>query len=310
MDHRKILLFLALAFSLSLLGLYLPNLFLEGEGLFRPFLQLILYSWGPAFATLVVQRLIYRQSMAGYGWNRKHFSLRWIAIAAGLPLVLVLGTLGTIVLLGNVAGLPGFGEVILAKVSHADWLGSHVNGQSIWPWFNYPMMPSQLWSLIALILTLGIVGGATFNLMYLTGQEVGFRGFLLRETRSLGFLGSNLVIGGIYGLWQLPLMLFYQPALMSFSGVFWALMATVGFSIAVSFPAAWLTIRSRSIYASATFLGVVSNIAPLTFAFTYGVNPLLGSAQGFVGMLVLLGITFVILRYDRRMVESYDSWVF
>ncbi|MEM9985155.1 MAG: hypothetical protein AAF804_08680, partial [Bacteroidota bacterium] len=117
-------------------------------------------------------------------------------------------------------------------------------------------------------------------------------------------------IGGIYGLWQLPLIFFSQPQ--AFAGVDWmfAMLAILGFSIAISFPAAWLTIRSRSIYASATFLGVMGNLAPLSFFFTYNVHPLIGSTTGFAGMLTLLVITFLIIRFDHLMGEDYDKWVF
>ena len=87
-------------------------------------------------------------------------------------------------------------------------------------------------------------------------------------------------------------------------------MAVIGFSVATSFVASWLAIRSRSIYASATFLGVLGNVAGFSFFFTYDVNPYIGSVTGFAGMLVLLIITFLIIRFDKGMTDGYDKWVY
>ena len=85
MNYQKITLFLLLAFTLSVLGWYVPGWLMEGDSLFLPFLRLMAYSWGPGLAALAVQRGLYGQSMRGYGWNRKYFSLRWIGSAVALP---------------------------------------------------------------------------------------------------------------------------------------------------------------------------------------------------------------------------------
>lgn len=317
MDFKKISLFLGLSIGLSIIGQWLPTVFLEEGNMILPFLRMVLYSWGPAFAVMIIKKLIYRESLSGLGWNRRYFSLRWIGIALAMPILIVAATLGTVFLLGNLMHLPGFGEVILnaAGTSHslatAYLADPNIVGLSgIWQWMSLPMMPPEIGTLLALILAVGIIGGATFSLIFLVGQELGFRGFLLKETRSMGFLGSNLVIGGIFGLWQMPQLFMLQPSLMADPGLFWYLLATMGFAIAVSFPAAWLAIRTRSVYASATFLGVLTNIAPVSFFFTYNVNPLLGGIEGFAGMMVLLAITFCLIRWDKLMGDDYDKWVF
>lgn len=315
MNRQKLLLFIALAMGFSFLGHILPPLFLDDGNLFLPFMQLMLYSWGPAFAVITLKKFIRKESLNGLGWNRRHFSLRWIALAIALPFAVVLGSLGLIFLLGNVMHLPGFGEVILEKTNLTSakyfFFFQTPDGldAGIWSWFSLGMMPPEMWNLVVLILVVGTIGGATFSLLYLVGQEVGFRGFLLQETRSLGFVGSNFIIGGLFGLWQLPQLFLNNPQVQGFD-LLLSILGTVGFAIAVSFPAAWLAIRTRSVYASATFLGVLFNVAPISQFFTYSANPLLGSAQGFVGMLVLLTITFCILRWDPRVGEDYDKWVF
>jgi hypothetical protein len=311
MNYRKIILFLLLTFSLSIVSWYVSGLFLAEDSMFLPFLRLMLYSWGPGLAALIVQRGIYGESMKRYGWNRKHFSLRWIGLAIGLPIGVIVGSLGLVYLLGNMMHLPGFGEVVLSDPSASIGIFYWVNALGI-PGFSYTGLPPEIGSILALLLLLSTVGGLTVSLAWLSGQELGWRGFMLVETRSLGFLGSNLVIGGLIGLWLFPLMLFQQADMLALSPVdlFWELLSTIGFAIAIAFPAAWLAIRTRSIYASASLLGVFHNLAPLALFFTYDQHPLLGSPEGLAGMFVLLLVTFLILRFDRRMTTGYDEWVF
>ena len=309
MDYRKITLFLLFAFSLSILGWYVPGWLLDADSLFLPTLRIALYSWGPALAALIVHRQMYQGSMRRYGWNRKHFSLRWIALAIAMPILVILGSLGVIYLLGEWLHLPGFGEIVLGA-------GGPGNGSLDSPYL--PLIPDllalglppEIGSILLILTVVSIVGGATVSLIWLSGQELGWRGFMLVETRSLGFLGSNLVIGGIWGLWLFPLFLFQRSDLLSLDELAWNCLATIGFGIAAAFPAAWLTIRSRSIYASATFLGVFNNLAPIALFFTYDGNPLIASPQGLSGMLMLLLITFLIIRFDKGMTENYDKWVF
>jgi hypothetical protein len=309
MNYRKITLFLLLAFPLSILGWYVPGWFLEADSLFLPTLRTALYSWGPALAALIVHRQLYEGSMRRYGWNRKYFSLRWIGLSVAMPIAIILGSLGVIYLMGEWLHLPGFGEIVLG-------VGGQGNGTltslyiSTIPDLIALGLPPEIGSLLLILALVSIVGGATVSLLWLSGQELGWRGFMLVETRSLGFLGSNLVIGGLWGLWLFPLLLFHQTDLLGLEELAWQLMSTIGFGIAAAFPAAWLTIRSRSIYASATFLGVFNNLAPIALFFTYDGNPLIASPQGLAGMLVMMLLTFCIIRFDKQMVDRYDEWVF
>lgn len=309
MDYQKITLFLLFALSLSILGWYVPGWLIDADSLFLPTLRTALYSWGPALAALIVHRQMYQGSMRRYGWNRKHFSLRWIALAIAMPILVILGSLGVIFLLGEWLHLPGFGEIVLG-------VGGQGSGTLSSPYLLFIPdllalgLPPEIGSILLLLTLFSIAGGATVSLIWLSGQELGWRGFMLVETRSLGFLGSNLVIGGLWGLWLFPLFLFQQSDLLGFEALAWNLLATIGFGVAAAFPAAWLTIRSRSIYASATFLGVFNNLAPIALFFTYDGNPLIASPQGLAGMLVLLLITFLIVRFDKGMTDNYDKWVF
>ncbi|MEM7655328.1 MAG: CPBP family glutamic-type intramembrane protease, partial [Bacteroidota bacterium] len=232
-----------------------------------------------------------------------------------LPVGIIFGTVGIVFLLGNLLHLPGFGEVIFGQeiLLHKGEVLEVFRALGILPdRLNPevgPMMPQEIWVLWFIVLVFGLIGGATVNLLFNIGEEVGWRGFMLVETKSLGFLGSNLIIGGIWGVWMLPLYLMSSGKSLMAMGM-WEVMAIVGFAIAIAFPMAYFSIKTRSIYASATFHGVLNNITMLSAFFIWGENELLGSVKGLAGMFVLLLITFLIIRYDQRFVDKYDKWVY
>lgn len=309
MNTKKVLWFLILALILGWLSLWLPTLFIADQDVLRPMVQLLGYVWSPAFAVLIIQRLIFKESMARYGWNRKHFSLRWIGLTMLLPIALSLGTLGVVLVLGNLFHLPGFGEVILSSHSNFEFFCINPAINYFWNYFGIAM-PGEIFGLLMTLLVVGLIAGTTFGLLLTTGQEVGWRGFMLAETRKLGFVGANFVIGGLWGLWQIPLALYMDGNAYLDAGIFYEFLALIGYSIAVSFPLSWLAVKTRSIYAPATFNAVLNNVGGLSLFFLYGGDPLMASPTGLAGMILLLLITFLILRFDKKFVEDYPHHFF
>lgn len=304
MNYLKISLYLLLSTGLSWAGLVVADFFSDPESLLSPIFSLLAYSWGPALAVLVMQKLVYRESMARYGWNRKHYSLRWILTTLFLPIGVVLGSVAVVFILGNVLHVPGFGKVAPVNPEFGQMIFDKIS-----PWlgqtFLHIYMPTSMIYLFVGLAVLGIIAGATFNLLFNVGEEVGWRGFMLIETRSLGFLGSNLIVGGLWGLWSMPYFLYNYPE--PTADLLWFLFANVGYCVALSFPLAYFALKARSIYASATFTGIINNLAILSALFVVDGDPLLSSTKGFAGMMVFLVITFFIIRYDEKFVEEYPK---
>jgi hypothetical protein len=73
---------------------------------------------GPAFATLILQKLIYRGTLTRYGFTLSNLSLRWLLITTvGFAWFIVLGTFGVIGILGNVIGVALFGRIDLTEAA-------------------------------------------------------------------------------------------------------------------------------------------------------------------------------------------------
>ncbi|MEO1451037.1 MAG: CPBP family glutamic-type intramembrane protease [Bacteroidota bacterium] len=308
MNQIKVISFLLLAFVLSWVSYHLAGMFLDPEGMATPFIKLLAYAWGPGLSALIVQKWVYKESMARYGWNRRRFNWQWILGMMYLPLGIVAATVGIAFVLGNFMHIPGFGDVVMGgpelKVAALAVLPGFIHN-----WFIAPMMSPEGWMLAGLIIALGPVAGALINLFFNIGEELGWRGFMLAETRSLGFVKSNLLIGLSWGLWSLPLLFLGQSNGASFlaEDLLIGILIHVGFCMSMAFPMAYFSSKTRSIYASATFHGSLNNVASLTGFFILGANPYLASVYGLTGMTIFLAITLLIMRMDPDFERNYKE---
>ena len=86
----------------------------------------------------------------------------------------------------------------------AEWI-ANVNTD-----FSAPQgLPENIgpWGVIALSLASGLLAGATVNAVFAFGEEVAWRGFLVKEFKGSKFLSAALWIGVIWGFWHAPLIL-------------------------------------------------------------------------------------------------------
>ncbi len=100
------------------------------------------------------------------------------------------------------------------------------------------------------------VGMGTFSsLLLATGEEIGWRGFLVPAlAERLSFTRTAVVSGLIWAVWHLPLIVFsdYNAGTPAWYGILCFAMSV----IAVSFPLAWLRLHSGSLWPAAILHGV------------------------------------------------------
>ena len=159
-----------------------------------------------------------------------------------------------------------------------------------------------------LLFILGVAGGMTsgaiLNFPFTLGEELGWRGLLLKEVQSLGFWKSNLLIGTIWGLWHMPIILMghnypHYPILGS--------LMMMPFCISLSFIQSILRLRSRTVFAPAVFHGMINAGAPITLIYTINNNELFGSVVGIAGIAAGLIVTLAYLMTDKRFVVQYKE---
>src|SRR5258707_7067919 len=119
MLSKKVLQFILLTFLItwSVAGVtYLLHI-AYGSILFFVILA-VCYMPAPAYATLILQKLVYRGSLKPYGFTFKNLSLRWLLITTvGFAWFIVLGTFVVIGVLGNVFGVALFGRIDFSEAA-------------------------------------------------------------------------------------------------------------------------------------------------------------------------------------------------
>jgi len=262
----------------------------------------VCYMPAPAYATLILQKLVYHGPLKPYGFTLKNVSLRWLLITTlGFAWFIVLGTFVVIGILGNVFGVALFGRIDFSEAALLQQITIFARGAfgSVPQHFPIPPVAIFLLSLVQ-----GVIAGFTINLPFAFGEELGWRGLLLRETQKSGFLRSNLFIGVVWGLWHAPIIAqgHNYPG-HPFAGIF---MMTL-FTTTLSFPMAYCRFKSKTILGPSALHGMFNPLGLLTVLFVVGANPLFGFVAGMAGITVTLLLTMGIYFFDRKFIRDYQT---
>lgn len=152
------------------------------------------------------------------------------------------------------------------------------------------------WGLIAVSLFSGLLAGATLNAVFAFGEEVAWRGFLVREFKGRKFLTASLLIGVIWGFWHFPLILNgHNYPDHPVPGVFMmVLMCTALTPILLYFRQ-----KSGSVIVPAVMHGTFNAVVGISNLFVLPQNDLLIGAPGLAGLIVLLLTDVGLFLFDR-----------
>src|SRR5438552_1151050 len=261
----------------------------------------VCYMPAPAYATVILQKLVYHGSLKPYGFMLKNLTLRWLLVTTvGFAWFIVLGTFVVIGILGNIFGVALFGRIDFseAAVLHQVTIFTHGAFGDIPQHSPIPPVAIFLLSLLQ-----GVIAGFTISLPFTLGEELGWRGLLLRETQTSGFLRSNLFIGVVWGLWHAPIIAqgHNYPG-HPLAGIF---MMTL-FTTSLSFPMAYCRFKSRTILGPSALHGMINPLGVLTALFVVGANPLVGFVAGIAGIALILLLTVAIYFFDKKFIRDYQ----
>ncbi len=282
MDRKKILIFVILTLLISWIAaglFYLSGL--EWGTLYATAFAVV-YMFFPLLCTIIVQKFIYKQPvMKTYGVNTNRN--KWLLVAWGLPVLITFATIGVSLL------LPGV-SYSSEMVGITEYLGDYL------PEGAMEEMPFSPVLTFWVMLAQGLIAGPTINAVAAFGEELGWRGFLLKETASAGFWKSALFIGFIWGIWHAPLILmghnypgYEVPGVLMMT--LWCILLSPMFS--------YITIKANSVIAAAVFHGSINAVAGLAIMPLAGSTPLLTGVMGLAGFLVLIVINLAIFIFAR-----------
>lgn len=255
----------------------------------------------PAYSVVILQKFIYKEPLKKYGFTFKNVSWKHFFLSPVFYLAFVFLTMGIVYLLGNLFHVSWFGEISFAVENVTKKIVELAKGKIDTSQMNVP--PPVL--LFILGVAGGMTSGAIFNFPFTLGEELGWRGLLLKELQSLGFWKSNLLIGTIWGLWHMPIILMghnypHYPIIGS--------IMMVPFCISISFIQSILRLRSATVFAPSVFHGMLNGGAPITLIYIVNNNELVGSIVGIAGISAALIITGVyLLLADKKFILQYKE---
>lgn len=220
--QKKITLFLVLTFSLSTFA-YIPliRIGMQNEES-APFVLILMFS--PGLAAILTQ-LIATQSLRGMGWRLG--KARWLGIAYILP---VLYALPVYVF----TWLTGLGRLL--NPYYASALARQYS-------------PSA--NLVTAVLVYFLVKatmGVVENIIFSVGEEIGWRGLLVPELAKVTSFTKTALFSGIFwAAWHMP-GVFLAGYNSGGTPTMYAAACFGVMIIAISFPFAWLTLKSGSMW--------------------------------------------------------------
>lgn len=240
----------------------------------------------PTIATIIIQKIIYKAQLKELGIS---FKLnKWFLAAWLLPLLLAFLTFTVSLLFPGIQYTTNM-EGIFERYQNAltpeqiEQMKKEIAASPIHP----------IWIAIAQ----GLIAGITINAVAAFGEELGWRGFLLKQLEYTGFWRSSLVIGITWGLWHAPLIIQgYNYPQHPFAGVF---MMTI-FTTLLSPIFSYVRIKAKSVIAAAIIHGTLNATYGISIMLIKGGNDLTAGEMGLAGFIALALINLALLLYDRK----------
>lgn len=283
-DVAKTAEFLGLAFAIAWLSAAVFYLFgIEYGTLTSVVLVAVFFMWAPAFAAIIVQKRRGLPVRAATGLVRGR--LRWIVLAWFTPVGLLGATIGLGMLWPGVSFSADYAAYLRdAGVAEAQVQAALAQLEGV------PVSP------ILLFLFQGLLAGLTINAIAALGEELGWRGLLLKELSSLGFWRVSFITGFFWGIWHAPIIL--QGHNFPESPVAGVAMMTLA-TVAMAPIYTYMTLRAGSVLAATLLHGSFNGLAALSLVYLTGAGHLVISAVGLAGIAAALVTVAVCVAHDR-----------
>lgn len=243
------------------------------------------YMFVPMIAALVVKQAICKEEvketlLISFKINK------WFLAAIVIPPLLAIATLGISLLLPDVF-LSLDMEGMFARYE------SQLTPEQM----EQMRLSIKLMPIHPALMTLiqGLIAGVTVNAVAGFGEELGWRGFLLREFEGMKFVKASIIMGAIWGIWHAPLILMghnypEHPELGVLMMTIWCILLSPLFN--------YITIKTKSVIAASVLHGTLNATAGLSILLIMGGTDLTVGVTGLCGFLALILVIAAIYIYD------------
>ena len=146
-----------------------------------------------------------------------------------------------------------------------------------------------------------VIAGYTINALFAFGEELGWRGYLLKALKDKKLLPVSLIIGLVWGLWHFPLILIghnYPQHPVAGVGMM------VILCILLTPVMIYMVIKSKSVITAAIYHGTINAIAGISILYLVGGNDITNGMPGMAGFATLLLINLAFYLYDRYVTKE------
>lgn len=302
-NRKKIYIYLLLSFGISwTVAAAMKLLHIELGSISATVLLGLLYMPGPAIATFITQKLIYKEGFQSYGWSFDKKALKWLFLTPLFFLALIGLTFVFIGIFGNTHVIESFGQLDFTQENFDRQFMQLIQDKVDVSNVKLPSLSATL--MFGVFILQGILAGATVNVPFMFGEELGWRGLMLKETQSLGFIRSALLIGLVWGLWHLPIILMgHNYPSNPYAGV---LMMCV-FTISLCPLFAYVRLKTKTILGPCLLHGMINATGALFVLYVANGNDFFSSIAGWAGVLsgLLIGVLIYVL--DKPFVRQYSN---
>ncbi|MCL2093613.1 MAG: CPBP family intramembrane metalloprotease [Treponema sp.] len=245
------------------------------------------YMMLPGFVVLILQKIhqeeLFKQVAMSLSFNR------WFLLAILFPVLLTFAALG-INLQFPFVQYSSHQENILAMLTEEQAAQAQEGLSS---------MPGSLFLLITL--SQAILAGCTINAFFALGEELGWRGYLMRELSNMPVIYSAIFTGAVWGLWHFPLILMghnypQHPLLGVPMMIIWCILLSPVMS--------YLRVKSKSVISAALFHGTLNAVAGMALLYISGGNDLTNGLTGLAGFIALAILNGLLFLYDRYITKE------
>jgi uncharacterized protein len=255
----------------------------------------VFYMFIPAISTLIVEKLIHKADIISQ-LNISFKFNKWFVVSWILPPILAFLTFGISLLFPDVsysADMEGMFERFSNTLS-PEQMEQMRNSMD-----TLPIHP--IW----ITLAQGIFAGLTVNAIAGFGEELGWRGFLVKQFGSFHFVRVSLLIGFIWGIWHAPIILMghnypEHPLIGVVLMIIWCILLSPVFL--------YILIKSRSVIAAAMMHGTLNGTAGIAILMVQGGNDLTVGITGLAGFIALMMVIALIFIFDRYISKEKILW--
>lgn len=271
-NRTTLFLILTFVISFSLVGIYI---FMGGDYNKMGFTVLgTIYMFIPTISVIIVKKCIHHENLMtdlliSFKVNR------WFFVSWLLMPVIIFFSLCISLLFPDVTYNPEMSGMMkrFESVMTPEQMAEMNN-----PLETLPLNP------LLFILILGLIAGATINAIAGFGEELGWRGFLLKEFKEMSFFKASIIIGFIWGIWHSPLILMghnypQHPQI--------GVLMMIVLCILLSPLFLYVTIKAKSVIAAAIIHGTMNATAGVSIMLTDGGDDLTVGIAGLAGFIAL-----------------------